>query len=194
MKKDAMIYVIKDSLLLLVIGGPIGVGLYYFVLNSYGSNHAEIAFFGMLVISTFFIMNILSAFGRTMLIGGSYHINKEKNSVRVGIFNEDGRSSVLHTWKVIFFFAIGLIFYPFAIIVALMNIKELFTKNEECEELVEEKQKLAERNLSDPKIKGDKKWKIHIDAFTSYYFHTDDEAYIFAKKQNIHPKYVQKAI
>lgn len=194
MKKDAMIYVIKDSLLLLVIGGLIGVGLYYFVLNSYGSNNAELAFFAMLIIFTFFITNIISAFGRTMLAGGSYHINKEKNSMRVGIFNEDGRSSVLHTWKVAFFLAIGLIFYPFAIIVALMNIKELFTKNEECEELEIEKQELAKKNLSDPKIKGDKKWKIHIDAFTSYYFHTDDEAYKFAIERDIHPKYVQKAI
>lgn len=195
MKKEAMIYAVKDSLILLLIGGGIAFGVYMFVLNSYGYTNAEYSLLISIVVLTIFGTNILSALGSSMLFDSTYHINKEKNSIGIVFLNEEKSSSTFHLIKVLFYSMIGIIFYPIAFIVALLNLKELFKKDEVYEKKVKE-DKLAKQKADDMDInvRGKKKWKIKRGVGEDYYFHTSDEALDYAINKKINTKYVQKVI
>lgn len=193
MKKQAMIYAIKDSLVLLLVGGGITFGIFAFVLNSYGKGNAELALYISIVILGILGMNIISALGGSMLLDTSYHISKERNTIRVAILNEDKGSSTFHLIKVMFYLAIGLIFYPFALIVTLLNIKELFKKDELYENRVKEEKK--EKQIADDNditVKGKKKWKIKLGVGEDYYFHTPNEAVDYALAHNINTQKVKE--
>ena len=188
-KKLGMIYSVKDSLIFLMVVIVAVIG-YTFVK---GSGYEYAYQFAGLVIAVFFSLNILAALGASMFNNSSYHANKEKYSVGVALFDEDKKSSVFHLVIVVFFACMGLLFYPFALITGGVNYKMLFVKDEAYEE-----QTTFERATNelvddlDIEVKGNKKWKISLDAFTNYYFHTDDEAYKYALENKIHPKFVKR--
>lgn len=192
MKKQAMIYAVKDSLILLLIGGGITFGIFAFVANSYGKANGELALYISLIVLGIMGMNIISALGASMLLDTSYEVSKDNNTIRVAILNEDKVSSTLHLIKVLFYLAIGLIFYPFALIVTLLNMKELFKKDEVYENKVKE-EKILKKNSDDNDItvKGNKKWKIKLGVGEEYYFHTSNEGLDYAFAHKISPRKVK---
>lgn len=194
MKKTAMLNSVKDSFILLILCA-IAFGIYAIVLSNYGKEIGQMVVFISMIIVIIIANNIFAALGASMLYDTPYDSNKEKYSIRIAVFNEDGKSSTLQLIKVMFHSLIGMIFYPFAVITSLLNIKELFVKDEAYENIVKEENFKNQINDElDIKIKSNKKWKISIDAFTSYYFHTDDEAYKYAHKHNIRPEKITQII
>ena len=194
MKKTAMLNSVKDSFILLILC-VIAFGIYAIVLSSYGKETGQMVVFISMIIVIIIANNIFAALGASMLYNTPYDSNKEKYSIRIAVFNEDKKSSTLQLIKVMFHSLIGMVFYPFAGIALLLNIKELFVKDEVYENIVKEENLKNQINDElDIKIKSNKKWKISTSAFSNYYFYTEKEAYKYASKHNIRPEKITQII
>jgi len=192
MRKIAMINSIKDSFVLLIMSS-ICFGIFVFVKNSYGNTTTDIIMLVLVTIAAIYVSSILAALGASLLFGNSYTVNKEKYTIRVAVLNEDKRSSFFHTIKVMFFATIGMFFYPLAVLVTILNLKDLFAEDSKYEAQTKiEKIEKEESDMLDITIKGSKKWKIHLDAFTDYYFESSDDALDYALKNGIDTRLVEK--
>lgn len=185
-----MINGVKDSLLMLIALG-IFYGIYLAVQEYYGQQNAEYSLFAMTIVMAFWMSRVFAALGASLLMGSAYDANKSKYALSAAIFHEDKKSSTLHMLVVMFFMFFGMVLYPLALLVSLINIKSFFVRDEAYEmrsALQESEQNLNEE--LDPTVNTkSKKFKLHINAFESYYFHTKKEAYEYsidnAKKGDI---------
>lgn len=188
MRKQAMINSVKDSLFLAILAG-ITYGIFLYINVNYPKDKVEIFVMVVLIVGSIIAVNILSALGASMLYGTPYHSNKKRYRIRAALFNEDKTSSGFHMIKIIFYYIIGAIFYPIALIVALFSLKDLFKKNEiYYHHVMEENRKLENENQNDIKVKANKKWKIKPNLLTDYYFNTYEDAKNYADGNNISRK------
>lgn len=187
-----MINSVKDSVALLVVAA-VFYAIYLGVHSLYGKDTSDIAALIMIVIMAFLVPRVFAALGASAILGTAYDANKSKYSLRTAIFNEDKKSSIGHGLVVIFFALIGAFVYPIALVVSALNLKDLF-KKDEAYELASAKQEFAQDldDMTDPTVKGNKKYKLHVSAFTSYYFYTKKEALEYAILNNIDAE-VQRA-
>ena len=172
-----MINGVKDSLLMLMMAG-IFYGIYIAIQHFYGQQNAEYSLLAMALFMAFWMPRVFAALGASLLMGTAYDANKSKYALSAAIFHEDKKSSTLHMLVVMFFMFFGMILYPLALLVSLINIKSFFARDEAYEmrsALQESEQNFNDE--SDPTVNtGSKKFKLHINAFESYYFHTKKEA------------------
>lgn len=181
MRKQAMLNAVKDSILAAVML-IIAFGLIDYAEQNRLENWVLYTGWGIFVVSAMFLINFLAALGATTLLGGSYDAKKDELSMRVAVFNSDKHSSFFKMLKVAFFYFVGAAVYPIALIVALLNIKDFFSKNDTYDEVTSlENAKNDAIDALDETVKtADKKWKLSDGLLTHYYFHSQKEALEFA--------------
>jgi hypothetical protein len=121
--KKAMINTIKDSFIILILGGIFYVA-YLYMGSKYDDNTVSIAVLVFVVIIVFSFGNIVAALGATLCNGDSYEQNKKR--YKQTIFTS---SSFFFQIKLLFFITLGVVFYPIAILVSIVIMKELFNAN-----------------------------------------------------------------
>lgn len=181
MRKQAMLNSVKDS-----IFAAIMFTIAFLVIQYAEQNPVEewILYTGWIVfaLAAMFMINFLAALGATTLLGGSYQAKKSELSMRVAVFNSDKHSSFFKMIKVTFFYFVGAAVYPIAIIVTVLNLKDLFTKNEAYDAVTSiENAKNSAIDEQDETVKtANKKWKLSDGLLQHYYFHSQKEAIEFA--------------
>ncbi|MBU1216339.1 hypothetical protein KJ870_06895 [bacterium] len=189
MRKQAMLNAFKDSIIAAILFA-ITYGLYYYMTTQHADDpYWKFATFVAFVISIFFTANFLAALGASALYGNSYSANKKKYTLRVAIFNEDKKSSILHLFVVMFYYIIGAIVYPIAVLVTLFNLKSLFASNAAYENATS-KQKFEDKlsDMGDISVKGNKQWKVKGSLLTNYYFYDYETALKYVLANNLETK------
>lgn len=189
MRKQAMLFAVKDSLISMTL-----FTITYFVFTTY-ANQDDPSWFEFFVLLAFFgaavfTIQMLVGLGASTLLGGSYHANKSEYGFSFAVFNEDRKSSILHTLRAIFFYILGAFLYPIAVLVTLINIKQLFSYNEDYEEATDRqmaRQQLKDEMNSRSKT-SDKKWKVSAGLMDDHYFHSEKEAYDFIYRRGLDTK------
>ncbi|WP_290704792.1 hypothetical protein [Amphritea sp.] len=181
MRKQAMLNSVKDSIVTAIMFA-IAFGVIQYAEQNRIEDWLLYTGWGVFALAGLFMVNFLAALGATTLMGGSYSAKKSELSIRVAIFNSDKHSSALKMIKVAFFYFIGAAVYPIALIVTLINLKDLFAKNESYEAVTSiENAKNDAIDAFDETVKTpDKKWKISNGPLSHYYFHSQKEALEFS--------------
>lgn len=189
MRKQAMFFGVKDSMISAVLIG-ITIILYNSFANSENPGWAD---FGILLFgfgALMYTIRFLTALGATALLGGSYHANKSEYNVSMAVFNEDRKSSGLHTLRAVFFYLIGALVYPIAVLVSIINYKEFLNRDDSYDMVTE--QQMARQDMKDALDSSTKtsrkKWKVSAGLMDDHYFHSEKEAYEFILMKGLDTK------
>ncbi|MDD2789144.1 MAG: hypothetical protein PHU40_00590 [Sulfurimonas sp.] len=186
MRKQAMINSFKDSIIAVVLFA-ITYGVYeYSTQQQVGNSYWQLGFLVSAILSIVFTINFLAALGASTLYGNSYSANKSKYTIRAAIFNEDKKSSVVHFLVVSFYYLVGAIVFPIAFLVALFNLRSLFSSSENYDtQTQKQKEHNAFKDMNDISVKGDKNYKLRDGLFKNFYFYDYNEALRYAITNNI---------
>lgn len=180
MRKNAMLHAVKDSLLIAILFG-IGFGTLAYAEANRVEEWVLYIGWGFFALAALMMINGLAALGAATLTGGSYHAKKSELSMRVAVFHNDKHSSIFKMIKIVFFYFVGAAVYPFALLVAILNLKTLFAGDKDYDQATEmEKAINGAKNEADETVKtADKKWKLS-QGLSSYYFHSKKDALAYA--------------
>lgn len=189
MRKQAMLNSVKDSIFAALMFA-VAFGLVGYAEQNRLDNWVLYTGWAVFALAALFMVNFLAALGAVTLAGGSYDAKKSELSMRVAIVNSDKHSSFLKMLKVAFFYLVGAAVYPIALIVSIVNLKDLFSNNETYEQVTAiEHAKNETRDALDETVKtADKKWKLRDGLMNDYYFYSYKEAFEFALTHKIDSK------
>ncbi|MCT7523297.1 hypothetical protein N5T57_10205 [Aliarcobacter cryaerophilus] len=143
MRTQAMIYSIKDSLFVIILGA-IFYGGFIYVKSTYGRDMSDFVLLVGFFILTAVCMNILCALGESIFSDSSYDTNKNRwqRKQKEYIFSlfKTGKipENLMYMFSSMFFMLIGLFTYPIAVMVSLFNLKEFNAKREKVYDEVSE--------------------------------------------------------
>lgn len=189
MRKQAMFFGVKDSMIAAILFAVTAV-LYSSFANSKDPGLADLGIillgFGALT----YTIRFLTALGATTLLGGSYHANKSEYNVSMAVFNEDRKSSGLHTLRAVFFYLLGAFIYPIAVLVSVINYKEFLNRDESYDEITANQMHRQDmKDALDSSTKtSDKKWKVSAGLLDDHYFYSEKEAYEFIWRKGLDTK------
>lgn len=186
MRKQAMLNAVKDSVIAAVFFA-IAYCIFYYAEQNQADDVVGFVGMGAMALAMMFMVNFLAALGASALMGGSYSAYKSSLAIRVAIFNEDKNSSFFKMLKIVFFYFVGCAVYPLALLVSLLNLKDMFVENKEYKKATEQQQAIDSAvEERDETVKTTSKcWKLSNGPFENYYFHSKREALEYAIAKDI---------
>jgi len=187
MKKISMIRAVKNSffrIILFVIIVLIIIGMKNSLMGSFGGIIAII----VVATSGLFMMNAFIGIAASTLFNISYEAAIKKYGYKIIFFHGDKKSDGwIHPLRACCLSMIGMIIYPFALIMTIASFfepkKDMAQYNAQMED---ELKKIDDEEARDISIRTkDKKWMIKRGLSTNYYFNNKKEAIEYAIDNNL---------